>query len=65
MKVIYVDNIEGYGSGGQSQSGSDPAGVEAQRLANKTTLTPNDAQKVVIQVSDADIENAKGKITNI
>ncbi|KAK0167296.1 hypothetical protein PV327_004714 [Microctonus hyperodae] len=55
------DNIEGYGSGGQSQTGSDPAEAEAQRLANKTTLTPNDAQKVVIQVSDTDIENAKEK----
>lgn len=30
------------------------------KLSSKTSLTPSDAQKVVIEVSDSEAENAKG-----
>ena len=61
FSVFNKDNIEGYVSGGQSELTNDPAVEEAQRLVNKINLTPSDAHKVVIQVSDTDAEIAKGK----
>lgn len=54
------DNITAYGSGGQSPPTSDPIDEEAQRLSSKTSLTPSESHKVVIEVSD-DSENAKEK----
>ncbi|XP_034946459.1 protein SMG8 [Chelonus insularis] len=53
------DNIEGYGSGEQLASNSDSHGEEAQRL-NKILLTP-DAHKVVIEVTEGDLDNSKEK----
>ncbi|XP_033223576.1 protein SMG8 [Belonocnema kinseyi] len=55
------DNITVYGSGGQSPPTSDPVGEETQRLSNKTSLTPSESHKVVIEVSDVDSENLKEK----
>ncbi|XP_057317890.1 nonsense-mediated mRNA decay factor SMG8 isoform X1 [Microplitis mediator] len=55
------DNIEGYESGGQSQLGSDSEGEETRELDSKINLTPSEAHKVVIQVTDTDSENTKEK----
>ncbi|KAG7212648.1 hypothetical protein KM043_012931 [Ampulex compressa] len=55
------DEITAYGSGGQSPPNSDPTEEDVQRLSNKTSLTPSEAHKVVIEVSDSDAENSKDK----
>ncbi|XP_011306755.1 protein SMG8 [Fopius arisanus] len=52
--------LHGYGSAGQSQLTNDPNGDEHQRM-NKTSLTPSDGDKVVIQVSDDNADNLKEK----
>ncbi|XP_043288529.1 protein SMG8 isoform X2 [Venturia canescens] len=52
--------LHAYESGGRSQLSNDPAIEEARRLA-KTSLTPGDAQKVVIQVTDSEVDNSKEK----
>lgn len=48
-----------YGSGGQSPPTSE-TNEDVPKLSSKTSLTPSDAHKVVIEVSDSDAENAKG-----
>lgn len=52
--------ITDYGSGGQSPVTSDPIEEDIPRLSSKTSLTPSDAHKVVIEVTDSDAENSKG-----
>ncbi|XP_011684995.1 PREDICTED: protein SMG8-like isoform X2 [Wasmannia auropunctata] len=49
-----------YGSGGQSPTTSDPIEEDIPRLSSKTSLTPSDSHKVVIEVTDSDAENSKG-----
>ncbi|CAK9818597.1 Nonsense-mediated mRNA decay factor SMG8 [Anthophora quadrimaculata] len=49
-----------YGSGGQSEQTSE-TNEDAPKLSSKTSLTPSDAHKVVIEVSDSDAENSKEK----
>ncbi|XP_003403110.1 nonsense-mediated mRNA decay factor SMG8 [Bombus terrestris] len=49
-----------YGSGGQSPPTSE-TNEDVPKLSSKTSLTPSDAHKVVIEVSDSDAENAKEK----
>ncbi|XP_003701120.1 nonsense-mediated mRNA decay factor SMG8 isoform X2 [Megachile rotundata] len=49
-----------YGSGGQSPPTSE-TNEDVPKLSNKTSLTPSDAHKVVIEVSDSDAENAREK----
>ncbi|XP_032668556.1 protein SMG8 [Odontomachus brunneus] len=53
--------ITDYGSGGQSPVTSDPIEEDIPRLSSKTSLTPSDAHKVVIEVTDSDAENSKEK----
>ncbi|XP_014483123.1 PREDICTED: protein SMG8 isoform X2 [Dinoponera quadriceps] len=53
--------ITDYGSGGQSPVTSDPIEEDISRLSSKTSLTPSDAHKVVIEVTDSDAENSKEK----
>ncbi|KAH0550329.1 protein SMG8 [Cotesia glomerata] len=55
------DNIEGYESGGQLQLQSDSEGEEARGLDDKINLSQSEADKIVIRVSDADLENIKEK----
>lgn len=55
-----ADEITEYGSGGQSQATSDPIEGDIPRLSSKTSLTPSDSHKVVIEVIDSDVENSKG-----
>ncbi|XP_011684996.1 PREDICTED: protein SMG8-like isoform X3 [Wasmannia auropunctata] len=50
-----------YGSGGQSPTTSDPIEEDIPRLSSKTSLTPSDSHKVVIEVTDSDAENSKDK----
>ena len=54
----FLDELTTYDSGGQSQPNSDHEGV--QRLIAKTSLTPNDSQKVVIEVTTTDSDTTKG-----
>ncbi|KYM81878.1 Protein SMG8 [Atta colombica] len=49
------------GNGGQSSATSDPIEGDIPRLSNKTSLTPSDSHKVVIEVTDSDAENSKDK----
>lgn len=57
---IFSDDIRTpYGSGGQSPPTSE-TNEDVPKLSSKTSLTPSDAHKVVIEVSDSDAENAKG-----
>lgn len=57
---IFLDDIRTpYGSGGQSPPTSE-TNEDVPKLSSKTSLTPSDAHKVVIEVSDSDAENAKG-----
>ena len=58
-KNIADENTD-YGSGGQSSATSDPIEGDIPRLSNKTSLTPSDSHKVVIEVIDSDAENSKG-----
>ncbi|XP_015586501.1 protein SMG8 isoform X2 [Cephus cinctus] len=56
------DDIAAYGSGGQSPPTTcDPTVEDAPRLCSKTSLTPSDGHKVVIQVTDADLEHTKDR----
>jgi len=55
-----TDEITDYGSGGQSPVMSDPIEEDVPRLSNKTSLTPSDSHKIVIEVTDSDVENSKG-----
>lgn len=50
-----------YGSGGQSPTTSDLIEEDIPRLSSKTSLTPSDSHKVVIEVTDSDAENSKDK----
>lgn len=54
------DDITAYESGAPSPLKSDPTEEDVPRLSNKTSLTPSDGHKVVIEVSD-DAENTKEK----
>ncbi|XP_011266292.1 protein SMG8 [Camponotus floridanus] len=56
-----TDGITDYGSGGQSSMTSDPIGEDIPRLSGKTSLTPSDSHKVIIEVIDSDAENSKDK----
>ncbi|XP_015123123.1 protein SMG8 isoform X2 [Diachasma alloeum] len=51
---------DGYGSAGQSQFTNDPNEDDHQKI-DKTSLTPSDGHKVVIQVSDDNSDNLKEK----
>lgn len=55
-----IDEITDYGSGGQSPATSDPIEEDVPRLSSKTSLTPSDSHKVVIEVLDSDAENSRG-----
>ncbi|KAL6257681.1 hypothetical protein P5V15_011262 [Pogonomyrmex californicus] len=55
------DEITDYGSGGQSSATSDQIDSDIPRLSSKTSLTPSDSHKVVIEVTDSDAENARDK----
>ncbi|XP_012536412.1 protein SMG8 [Monomorium pharaonis] len=55
------DENTDYGSGGQSQATNDPIEGNIPRLSNKTSLTPSDSHKVVIEVTESDAENPKDK----
>ncbi|KAL2743606.1 nonsense-mediated mRNA decay factor SMG8 isoform X3 [Vespula maculifrons] len=55
------DDITAYESGAPSPLKSDPTEEDVPRLSNKTSLTPSDGHKVVIEVSD-DAENTKGSL---
>lgn len=57
--INVADDITAYESGAPSPLKSDPADEDVPRLSNKTSLTPSDGHKVVIEVSD-DAENTKG-----
>nr|XP_012220936.1 PREDICTED: protein SMG8 isoform X2 [Linepithema humile] len=56
-----ADTLNDYGSGGQSLATSDPIEEDITRLSNKTSPTPSDTHKVVIEVTDSDAENSKDK----
>lgn len=43
---------------------SDPIGEDIPRLSSKTSLTPSDSQKVIIEVTDSDAENSKGILSH-
>lgn len=60
MSGNIVDENTDYGSGGQSQATSDPIEGDIPRLSSKTSLTPSDSHKVVIEVTESDAENSKG-----
>ncbi|XP_071555169.1 nonsense-mediated mRNA decay factor SMG8 [Temnothorax nylanderi] len=55
------DEITEYGSGGQSPTASDPIEGDIPRLSSKTSLTPSDSHKVVIEITNSDAENSKDK----
>ncbi|XP_011865598.1 PREDICTED: protein SMG8 isoform X1 [Vollenhovia emeryi] len=55
------DEITEYGSGGQSPAPSDPIEEDIPRLSSKTSLTPSDSHKVVIEVTNSDAEASKDK----
>lgn len=61
MKFV-TDEITDYGSGGQSPPTNDSINEQVQRLEenSKTSLTPSDGHKIVIEVSEDDSENSKG-----
>ncbi|CAL1682174.1 unnamed protein product [Lasius platythorax] len=50
------DGITDYGSGSQLSMTSDPIGEDIPRLSSKTSLTPSDSHKVVIEVTESDVE---------
>ncbi|EZA51583.1 hypothetical protein DMN91_010427 [Ooceraea biroi] len=56
-----ADTLNDYGSGSQSPATSDPIEEDVPRLSNKTSLTPSDSHKVVIEVTDSDAENTRDK----
>lgn len=43
---------------------SDPIGEDIPRLSGKTSLTPSDSHKVVIEVTESDVENSKGILSH-
>ncbi|KOX73371.1 Protein SMG8 [Melipona quadrifasciata] len=60
VNTLHDDIRTPYGSGGQSPPTSE-TNEDVPKLSSKTSLTPSDAHKVVIEVSDSDAENAKEK----
>lgn len=67
MSRLFIDihklETTDYGTGGQSTS--DPIEENITRLITKTSLTPSDSHKVVIEAtraSDSDVENFKGNV---
>lgn len=59
---VTTDEIIDYGNGSQSLATSDPIEEVITRLSNKTSPTPSDTHKVVIEVTDIDAENSKGAL---
>lgn len=57
IALKFLDDIRTpYGSGGQSEQTSE-TNEDVPKLSSKTSLTPSDAHKVVIEVSDSDADN--------